>query len=139
MFKLLASYQTVGGDTGAGWPGCCRCQDLELGGVVKVGAGSVHRCHGKLGFDASRSDAKSFALAYTQGSVEAYHRLRRYQPYQQRRSNVACSLGGGAPYDTGEAQTHLRCGPAPHLQSSPDDHKQNRCLRAPFFRTRPAS
>lgn len=67
MFKLLASYQTVNGDTGAVGLAAADAKLWEVGGIVKVGAGNVHVAYGKLDSDATQSDAKSFALAYTQG------------------------------------------------------------------------
>ena len=103
MFKLLASYQTVGGDTGAAGLAAADAKIWEIGGVVKVGAGNVHVAYGKLDSDASQSDAKSFALAYTQGlskRTTAYAGINR----TSNDDNVNYGLGG-ASYDTGEAQT----------------------------------
>lgn len=103
MFKLLASYQTLGGDTGAAGLAAADAKIWEIGGVVKVGAGNVHVAYGKLDSDASQSDAKSFALAYTQGlskRTTAYAGINR----TSNDDNVNYGLGG-ASYDTGEAQT----------------------------------
>ena len=103
MFKLLASYQTVGGDTGAAGLAAADAKIWEIGGVVKVGAGNVHVAYGKLDSDASQSDAKSFALAYTQGlskRTTAYAGINR----TSNDDNVAYGLGGTS-YDPGEAQT----------------------------------
>lgn len=106
MFKLVGSYQTVGGDTGdAGVPAKADAKLWQLGGVVPVGAGNVHVVYGKLDSDASQSDAKSFALAYTQGlskRTTVYAGLNR----TSNDDNVAYGLGGTTyPYDNGEAQT----------------------------------
>lgn len=77
MVKLLASYQTLGGDTGMG--GGLAAADAkmwEIGGIVKVGAGNVHVGYGMLNSDAAKSDAKSLAIAYTQNLSNAPPRTR---------------------------------------------------------------
>ena len=84
MFKLLASHQTVGGDTGAAGLAAADAKIWEIGGVVKVGAGNVHVAYGKLDSDA-RVGCQVLRPGLHARPVEAHHRLRRYQPYQQRR------------------------------------------------------
>lgn len=106
MFTLLASYQTVGGDTsGATTPAAADAKLWELGGVVKVGAGNVHVAYGMLNSDMNQGDAKSFALAYTQGlskRTTAYAGLNR----TSNDDAVAYGLTGGNNLGRlGEAQT----------------------------------
>lgn len=114
MFKLLASYQTVLGDTASTFTtpvalkGGNDAKLWTIGGIVKVGAGNVHATYAKLDSDTAQSDAKSFALAYTQGlskRTTAYAGINR----TSNDDNVAYGLGGktaeGLPYDGGEAQT----------------------------------
>ena len=71
---------------------------------MKVGAGNVHTLPTASSIPTqAQSDAKSFALAYTQGlskRTTAYAGINR----TSNDDNVAYGLGG-TTYDTGEAQT----------------------------------
>lgn len=106
MITLLASYQTLGGDTGAGGGLAAADAKLwELGGIVKVGAGNVHVGYGMLNSDAAKSDAKSLAIAYTQNLSK---RTTAYAGINRTSNDDAVSYGltGSNGLDrAGEAQT----------------------------------